>query len=276
MSNASPAGDLPIAVVSARTGVSVPTLRQWEHRYGFPTPHRLPGGHRRYTEADVAAIGRVVAERDAGRSIEAAITVAAREPAAGPDADATIFAGVRRRRPDVAVHVLDRRTMLAVSRAIEDECTASGASAHLVAAFQRARTYRTARSRRWAALSRTAASTLVFADFHRSRTDPRGVREIAIPDAAPLEREWAVVCDAPSAAAVLAGWERADGRFEALWTVEPAVVRTATEVARALGRRHAPGLALPGAPEDSPAPESASVTRAVSITNRVVAHLAGG
>ena len=51
--------ELTIAAVATRTGVSVATLRAWERRYGFPVPQRLPGGHRRYTEADVDAIERL-------------------------------------------------------------------------------------------------------------------------------------------------------------------------------------------------------------------------
>lgn len=264
---------LPIAVVAARTGVSVATLRQWEHRFGFPTPVRLPGGHRRYTEGDVAAIGRIAAERDAGRSVEAAIAVARAELSAGDPDDTTLFAALRRRRPDLVPLVLERRAMLAISRAIEDECVASGARAHLAVAFQRASTYRHARRRRWNGLSRTAASTIVFADFRRSRVGADGVREVAIPAGAPQEREWAVVCDAPASAAVLAGWERDDGRFEAVWTVEPAAVRAASVAARAIARHHAPTLDLPEPPGGAVAPDSPAVARALAVTSRVIAYL---
>jgi hypothetical protein len=44
------------------TGVSRERLRTWERRYGFPTPHRVGGGARRYAVDDVA---RVVAVRRA-------------------------------------------------------------------------------------------------------------------------------------------------------------------------------------------------------------------
>lgn len=38
-----------IGGISKATGVPVATLRTWERRYGFPTPVRLPSGHRRYS-----------------------------------------------------------------------------------------------------------------------------------------------------------------------------------------------------------------------------------
>src|SRR5215217_8597840 len=45
------------------TGVSRERLRTWERRYGFPTPHRIGAGARRYAVDDVP---RVVAVRRAG------------------------------------------------------------------------------------------------------------------------------------------------------------------------------------------------------------------
>ena len=214
--------DLTIAAVAARTGVTVASLRAWERRYGFPHPRRLAGGHRRYSEQDVAAIERVLAERQAGRSLDSAVALAL---ATDDVVDETIHAGLRRRRPDLAPVVLSRRGMLAVSRAIEDESAAHGERSHLVAAFQRAEVYRRARHDRWTMLADTAASAVVFADFRRSRVTNDGVLEVAIPAGAPQQREWAVVCDGPRSAAVLAGWERPDRAFEAVWTVEPEVVR---------------------------------------------------
>jgi len=262
--------DLTIAAVSSRTGVSVPSLRAWERRLGFPEPRRLPGGHRRYSEDDVAAIKRVLAEREAGLSLEAAIELVT---ASDDTADATLHAGLRRRRPDLLPHVLSRRAMLAVSRAIEDESLASADRPHLVAAFQRATVYRAARHHRWSALARSAASTLIFADFSRSRVGAAQVREIAIPRNAPQEREWAVVCDGSQSSAVVAGWERPDGMFEAVWTVEPAVVRAASQIAHQLAKRFAPSLPLPTLPPPSQTLTVAAVARAVSTANRIVAYL---
>lgn len=43
---------LSIGDLSASSGISPHTLRVWERRYGRPTAHRLPSGHRRYSLAD--------------------------------------------------------------------------------------------------------------------------------------------------------------------------------------------------------------------------------
>ena len=261
---------LTITAVAARTGVGVPRLRAWERRHGFPVPQRLPGGHRRYVEEDVAAITRVKAELDAGRSLEAAIALVRSD---GAGVDETVHAGLRRRRPDLAPLVLSRRAMLALSHALEDEAMARGDRACLVACFQHADTYRAARRRRWDGLSRAAEYALVFADFARSRVAANGVREVALPHGAPQEREWAVVVDGPRAAGALAGWERPDGRFEAVWTVEPAAVRVATEVACGLAGRHAPALGQPTLPPLGPDAGGAVVRRAMDVAGRALAHL---
>jgi methanogenic corrinoid protein MtbC1 len=38
----------PMGAVTRRTGIGEHTLRAWERRFGFPHPHRLESGHRRY------------------------------------------------------------------------------------------------------------------------------------------------------------------------------------------------------------------------------------
>jgi DNA-binding transcriptional MerR regulator len=43
---------LTIATVSELLDIPIPTIRSWERRYGFPTPARTQGKHRRYTLAD--------------------------------------------------------------------------------------------------------------------------------------------------------------------------------------------------------------------------------
>ena len=49
----------PIRTVSKLTGVSEGSLRSWETRYGVITPARTGGGHRLYSENDVALIVEV-------------------------------------------------------------------------------------------------------------------------------------------------------------------------------------------------------------------------
>src|SRR5205823_12307510 len=43
-------------------GVSPNTLRSWERRYGFPRPHRSPGGHRHYARPEVDSLRLTLAE----------------------------------------------------------------------------------------------------------------------------------------------------------------------------------------------------------------------
>lgn len=263
---------LTIGAVAARTGVGEAVLRAWERRYGFPRPDRLEGGHRRYDEAEVERIRRVVAERARGRSMAAAVAlVLGAEPA-----DPSILAGLLRERPDLPVQVLSRRAMHAVSRAIEDESVLQADRPSLVVAFQRRELYEAARAR-WDDLARTAERTIVLADFEVSRRNGRGVDEVALPASSPVRREWAVVCDSPAWSACLAGVERpgGGGPFEAVWSVEPEVVRHALLVARRLAATLAPDLD-PGTPPPDPVdvPGPVLARRATAVAGRMAAYLA--
>src|SRR6476661_3974138 len=42
--------------VVRRTGVPADTFRAWERRYGVPSPQRTAGGHRLYSDRDIAII----------------------------------------------------------------------------------------------------------------------------------------------------------------------------------------------------------------------------
>ena len=59
----------PIAVVSARTGLSADVLRVWERRYDAVTPMRARDGQRYYTDADVERLKLLRLATEAGRSI---------------------------------------------------------------------------------------------------------------------------------------------------------------------------------------------------------------
>ncbi|MCR8526256.1 MerR family DNA-binding transcriptional regulator, partial [Escherichia coli] len=116
-----PPGDsLTISDLSRLTGVPSPTLRSWESRYEFPRPTRLAGGHRRYVRADVDAVLEVVRHRRSGLSLGAAV----RQVAAAPPTSGSVFAELHRLHPELTPQVLSRRTLLALSNAIEDECCA--------------------------------------------------------------------------------------------------------------------------------------------------------
>src|SRR3954449_2273858 len=71
---------LTIREVAARSGIPAGTLRMWEERYGFPKPQRLPSGHRRFTSDQIEQVRAVVAARDAGLSLPAAIERVAGAP----------------------------------------------------------------------------------------------------------------------------------------------------------------------------------------------------
>lgn len=293
MSRSQNAPGLTIGTVAGRTGVSVPVLRAWEKRYGFPVPMRSASGHRRYREHDVDLIARVVRDRAAGLSLEAAIS-RVRDRHDGPAS--SIFAGLRRYGSDLPVHLVTKVSMLAISRAIEDECCARADRPVLVAAFQRERHFRQS-EQRWRDLSRTAGLAVVLAEFpapgNRPSSAAPSLLEIPLASDAPLLREWAVVCDAPESAAVLAGRERPgrDGRadrdrlFEATWSVEPTVVRQAARVGIQLARRYhaaaggasGPAAALQRVADEldaDPAPDPlATARRAVTLANRIVAYV---
>ena len=237
---------LAIRELVARTGLSEGTLRMWERRHGFPRPKRLPSGHRRYSETDVDLVLRVVRERDAGVSLSIAI---ARVQESAVEPEPSIFAGLRRRRPDLQPVTLRKPLLLALSRAIEDESCARAERPLLVGSFQRERFYRQSQ-RRWRDYARTADLAIVFADFERHSVRPHGPIELRVDGSQPLAREWAVVCDAPGHAACLAAVEIAQARrrsdaareFDVVWSVDPGLVRAAAEISLGLARRAAPKL----------------------------------
>lgn len=72
---------LRIGEVSRRTGVAVPTLRAWERRYGLLSPERTDGGHRLYSERDIARVRGMQRLLDEGWSASAAAREVLREPA---------------------------------------------------------------------------------------------------------------------------------------------------------------------------------------------------
>jgi MerR family transcriptional regulator, light-induced transcriptional regulator len=276
---------LSIGEVSRRTGIPVAGLRNWEQRYGLPRPQRSPSGQRRYTEADCDLLTEVLRRRAAGLSLSAAMAQATASAGTGDGAGAepSIFAGIRRQHPALRVHVLTKTSLLAVTRAIEDECGARAQRPILFGSFQRQRFFR-ASAPRWDDLARTAEQTVVFADFGRSRLRPGRVAEVAIPGDAPLRREWALVCDAPDTPACVAAWERPgqdrcrdrDRMFEVLWSVDPQVVRGAARIGAGLAAAAIPQLAqrLAGRLSAEPAPSSADLRRASGLIERTLDYLA--
>lgn len=278
---------LTIREVAARTGVEAATLRMWEQRHGFPVPERLPSGHRRYSQTHVELIRQVMRDRESGLSLKAAIDNVRRAAAGDRPAvsDDSVYAGLRRRRPDIAPYLLTKRTLVGVSHAIEDECCARALRPLLIASFQRERFYRQAESR-WRELSSTAEVAFVMADFPRLR-EPQGAPvEVPIPGADPAAREWALICDAPAFSALLVGWERPgqastpdpERSFETVWSVEAELVRDAAHVACAIAERSAPD-ATAGAERVLERPVGIHEDRVrllEALTNRMIAYVGSG
>lgn len=273
-----PQEGLSIGELAQRTGVPAATLRSWEDRHGFPRPLRRAGGHRRYQDGDVALIGEVLRLRASGMSLQAAIGQAvAREVAAEP----SVFAALRRRHPGLAPQELSKATVLALTRAIEDECCAQAGQAALFAGFQQERFYRNSQER-WEELARTARVVVVFADFGGSSTAGASPARVHLPADAPLRREWFLVCAASDYPAFVSGWEfagqkdipDADRRFEVLWSVDPPVVQDAAMICARLARSLSPGLG--GLEDDLPsgsAPASADLRRAMGLLSRMTGYL---
>ena len=126
---------------------------------------------------------------------------------------------------------------------------------------------------------------MVFADFARSRLRPGPLAEIAVPENSPLQREWMMICDAPDAPACVVAWERPgqddvrdrDRVFEALWSVDPQVVRTAARIGSRLAAAALPeiGERLAGRLGEDPGPSSADLRRAGGIIERTLDYVAG-
>ncbi|MCH2559205.1 MAG: MerR family transcriptional regulator, partial [Alcanivorax sp.] len=61
--------DYSIQAISEHTGVLPVTLRAWERRYGLIRPARTARGHRRYSDADLRRIRRILAWLERGLPI---------------------------------------------------------------------------------------------------------------------------------------------------------------------------------------------------------------
>lgn len=74
-----------LKVVLKETGLPADTLRAWERRYGLPAPQRTPGGHRLYSERDIATIKWLMARQAEGLSISRAVDLWNEQIASGKD-----------------------------------------------------------------------------------------------------------------------------------------------------------------------------------------------
>lgn len=273
---------LTTAQLAQLTGVPAGTLRMWEARYGFPVPERGAGGRHRYRREDVEAVFEVLRLRALGLSVSSAIERVRASLGAQP---ASIFAGLRRQRPDIMPVVVRKRALLEITRAIEDEYCARAGAGVLIASFQRERYYRQS-ERRWRELARTAELAVVLADFPTLRVPAQGPIEIPIRRDHALCREWTLIVDAPQAHACLAAWEHAQAarsadperRFELLWSFEPEAVHAAALLACTLIESLAPevGAQLPARARLPPPASAPELRFAGGLAQRIVGYLARG
>ena len=274
---------LAIKEVAERTGIAAGTIRMWEQRYGFPEPARTPSGYRMYTEQDVDALRRVSTLRDAGLSVPAALERA--KAASGSTDRPSIYGAIAGGEDPIPARRLRKRTLLAISRAIEDETLARAAGPVVIGAFQSVANFRGV-AHRYDRLARAADACVVFADFDAVRERPEHPTEVPIRPHDVLGNEWAVVIDAPGYAACLLAWETPESqrddhlpdrerRFEALWTLDPDVVRRAALVGAALAARAGAevGAQLEATLRDRPLAFEAPAPALTSLTNRIVGYL---
>jgi MerR family transcriptional regulator, light-induced transcriptional regulator len=200
---------LSIGELAAATGMSVPALRAWEERYGFPAPHRTRegGGHRRYSARDIATIRQVLERQAAGLGLGEAVRASLAE--LRPEVVLSVHDEVMALHPGLPRSTLPQPAVLALSRAIEDEVAAGDGGGHLFGCFQTVRHYAESRAR-WQRLGRCVASVHAFA--HHDPGD-RGCVDgevvlVDLPDGVPLTREWLVVHDGPALATALLALER--------------------------------------------------------------------
>ncbi len=252
------AGLMGITEMARESGVSVSDLRNWEARYGIPSPKRSQSGRRLYTSSDKETVLRVLALRDAGLSLAGAISQTLKAAALGGGGDpseVSLFATLRRSNPDLSVHVLDKRTLLALTRAIEDCCFAAAQRPILLGAFQDHRFYRSSQSR-WRDMARSSLCAMTFAaaptpgpQSSNGEADETIVN-ISLAAGSPLRREWALICDGVERPACVVGWERPGQEarpdparvFETIWSVDPSVVRQASRVAWSIAARNQPDV----------------------------------
>ena len=279
---------LTIGTLAERTGLSPATLRMWEQRHGFPTPQRLESGHRRYLESDVDAVERVLRRREAGVRLDMAIAEAMADRDLAPGAQ-SVYAELRRKHPHLPVQRLHKRTLLALTWAIEDEFCAKAERAILFGAFQRERYFEAARDR-WQELAVVSHSAFAFADFpdlDRPQFGGSGARPgpvlVPLPATEPMAREWAVICDSVELPAALTAWELPgqtgvpdrERVFESMLTVDPDAVRDAARTCARVAHRAGAEQAAPAlhALADQPRSGVADLASVSAMLSRVLTYV---
>ncbi|MBZ5737677.1 DICT sensory domain-containing protein [Nocardioides mangrovi] len=152
----------------------------------------------------------------------------------------SVYLAVRRHDPTIPVVRLRKRTLAALSHALEDEIELRCLHPVLFGGFQHEDFLRDPLPR-WQELARTARACVVFAaTTSHDPTEP--VRLVELTGNAPLRQEWAVVADDEAFGVVLSAWEipgqddiqDRDRSFELVWSVESGPIRRAARVCAAM------------------------------------------
>ncbi len=98
-------------------GVSPNTLRSWERRYEFPSPHRSPGGHRQYELNEIEALRTALAEAP---NISSAVALA-RQRGEGPSSWRRLVGAFEAFDEEGASRLLEESLALrSIERTVED------------------------------------------------------------------------------------------------------------------------------------------------------------
>src|ERR1700710_1443166 len=102
---------------AAMLGVSPNTLRSWERRFGYPTPHRTAGGHRQFDLSEIEALRQAFEET---HNVSSAISIA-RERGSGPSSPARLRSALRRFEEVEADLILEESLAVrSVERTVEE------------------------------------------------------------------------------------------------------------------------------------------------------------
>ncbi|GGD26962.1 DICT sensory domain-containing protein [Nocardioides daphniae] len=195
-----------IGTLAERTGLTANVLRTWENRYGFPAGSRAPSGHRRFTDADVAAVHEVLGAKESGVPLHLAIESVVQR--SRRRAEESVHAMLVREFPELRPQRLSRATLIAASHALEDESLARADRPLVLGTFQHGHEFSRSRGR-WEELGRTSLWSAVLADFSEGIPAAPQARPARchLPKESPLRREWTVVTLSASFSAVLTAWE---------------------------------------------------------------------
>ncbi|HUQ56964.1 MerR family transcriptional regulator [Lentzea sp.] len=102
--------------VAGMLGIAPTTLRTWDQRYGLGPSKRTEGGHRRYDEADVEVLRRMVALTGQGVAAASAAVLARQEPPARAHSPISAAEAIQARRGFLAAAKrLDEPLMLGLA-----------------------------------------------------------------------------------------------------------------------------------------------------------------